>query len=843
MSEKNQEHEPVKTKHTGKTISISGSFYGLIGVVAVVGLLITAFALVTHKTGAHDVSLQQSQTSASLIANRLSSIIAGKQEMVRLIANDPVNAELLATKDFTALEARASHLEKQSMDIIRVRFLPPEHHDRDNDPVIPLTFSSLDLAHRAEKSIEMPAAEIHSPNTDKQHLALAAAVRQPGGKLVGVMHVAFSSSLISNLINSIRPETANVLLQQSSGKKMLEIARSPGFSADSGDNQSLDIKNTIWTLVYQPVASGLGGLNVVIAILVGVLIAAVMAFLKMMQLKKAMQVDMESIVRIVDNKVSGKNTAQLGNYALKESQETIKYLAQLNFSAAEKTPAKRVPEKDVSELQKKADAEEQENKPVFPSKVSQQSESHASLDDIDSSDIAAEIFREYDIRGVVGDTLNLEHAYVIGKAIGSMAIDKGETSMLIARDGRVSSKDLASTLVRGLMESGISVIDLGMVPTPVMYFGTHFLSAASGVMVTGSHNPASYNGFKVVINGETLKGDEIQLLYQRILSGSFVHGEGSRDDQDILPDYLEKIGSDVQLLRPMNVVLDCGSGVASVAARMLFEALGCDVTTLYCDVDGKFPHHHPDPGNPENMQDLVKAVKENNADLGIAFDGDGDRIGVVDSSGKIIMPDRILMLLAADVLLRNPGADIIYDVKSTKNLASQVLASGGRPIMWKSGHSLMKAKIRETGALLAGELSGHIFFQERWYGFDDALYAGARLLEVISGDGRESADIFAELPDAINTPELSLAVTEGMQHSIMEKLIQAGSKAFPNAKIVDIDGIRAEYPGAWGLIRASNTTPALVFRFEADSEEAMEKVQEIFRTVIKTVLPNSNIPF
>ena len=540
------------------------------------------------------------------------------------------------------------------------------------------------------------------------------------------------------------------------------------------------------------------------------------------------------MLEIVENKLAGIQKNLFTNFALEENKDTIKQLSQIETTA--------VGAKQKSVKAPKAEGEE-DSAPAFPSKVSQSEGESANVEDISGANISEEIFRKYDIRGVVGDTLSLEHAYVIGKAIGSLAYDRGETDMLVARDGRISSKDLSSTLIRGICESGINVVDLGLMPTPVMYFGTNFLSAKSGVMVTGSHNPPDYNGFKIVIGGNALSGEDIEGLHARIVTGRFNSGEGSRDELDISADYVNRISEDVQLLKPMKVVLDCGHGAASVLARTLFEALGCEVISQYCEVDGNFPAHHPDPGQEENMAELVNAVVEEHADLGIAFDGDGDRLGIVDSSGNIIKPDRVLMILAGDVLLRNPGADVLYDVKSTKLLASHILSSGGRPIMWKSGHSLMKAKMKETGALLGGEFSGHIFFTERWYGFDDALYAAARLLEVVSGDGRSSADMFAEIPDTINTPELHVSVAEGMQHTIMEKLAGATEKAFPNAKITDIDGIRAEYTGAWGLIRASNTTPHLVLRFEADNNEAMEKVQEVFRTVIKAVLPTAEIPF
>jgi len=454
-----------------------------------------------------------------------------------------------------------------------------------------------------------------------------------------------------------------------------------------------------------------------------------------------------------------------------------------------------------------------------------------------------EIFRAYDIRGMAGKTLNEALMQQLGRAVGSEAQTKGQQTVIVGRDGRNSSPALCEALCKGLTESGREVLDLGVVPTPVLYFATHFLGSNSGVMVTGSHNPPEYNGLKIVIGGEALYGEQIQALRQRIEEGNLISGSGTMKEQDLVPDYISRITEDVQLLNPLKIVLDCGNGAASVVAPSLFRALGCEVTDLYCNLDGNFPNHHPDPCNPRNLQALIKKIAETGADLGVAFDGDGDRLGIVDSSGKIIWPDRVLILLARDVLLRNPGVDIIYDVKSTRHLAREILANGGRPIMWKSGHSLMKAKLRETGALLGGEMTGHFYFNERWYGFDDALYACARLLEVLSPDAGQmsTAEIFSELPEGVATPELSLITPEGESAGVMQRLTAHG--VFPDAKLIDIDGIRAEFSDGWGLVRASNTEPSLKFRFEADNSASLERIQTLFREQLLDVAPGLNPPF
>ncbi|MCU7960664.1 MAG: phosphomannomutase/phosphoglucomutase [gamma proteobacterium symbiont of Bathyaustriella thionipta] len=455
--------------------------------------------------------------------------------------------------------------------------------------------------------------------------------------------------------------------------------------------------------------------------------------------------------------------------------------------------------------------------------------------------LPAEIFRTYDIRGVVGESLTPEVVYELGRAIGSEAFDRGEQTLVVARDGRLSGPDLLESLIEGLTDTGRDVIDLGQVPTPLMYFATHFLNANSGVMLTGSHNPANYNGLKIVLRGETLSGEAIQDLRNRVANGEIYSGDGTATEQDLRSDYVSRVNEDVHVSRPLKVVIDCGNGVAGAIAPTLFRSLGCEVSELFCEVDGRFPNHHPDPSKPENLQSLILAVESEEADIGLAFDGDGDRLGVVDSKGKIIWPDRLLIALAEDVLMRQPGADIIYDVKCTRHLASEILKSGGRPIMWKTGHSLIKSKMRETGALLAGEMSGHIFFKERWYGFDDALYAAARLLEILSNDGRSSAEMFAEIPDSCVTPELTLSMKEGENIELMHKLLAHAS--LPESKVIDIDGLRAEFEEGWGLVRASNTTPSLVFRFEADSGEELEKVKDVFRHLIEEVQPGLKLPF
>jgi len=463
------------------------------------------------------------------------------------------------------------------------------------------------------------------------------------------------------------------------------------------------------------------------------------------------------------------------------------------------------------------------------------------LVDSPKSSLPAEIFKAYDIRGVVGKTLTPAIVERIGQAIGSEARARNHPRVVVGRDGRLSGPDLVAALARGLMAAGCDVIDIGMVPTPVVYFATHSLETHTGVAVTGSHNPPDYNGLKMVIAGVTLSGEAIQALRARIENNNLATGNGKLTQHDVRGTYLDRIAGDVKLGRKMKIAVDCGNGVAGELAPQLFRRLGCDVTELFCQVDGSFPNHHPDPAKPENLKDLIAEVTRGGYDVGLAFDGDGDRCGVISPDGSIIWPDRQMILYARDVLSRNPGAEIIYDVKCSRLLEAEIRKAGGKPTMWKTGHSFIKAKLKESGALLAGEMSGHTFFKERWYGFDDGLYTGARLLELLSRDKRNPAEIFNDLPNSLNTPELNIKFTEGEHFQVMQALQKAAS--FPDAKVTTIDGLRVDFADGFGLVRASNTTPVLVLRFEGDNPQAIERIQQRFRSLIEQVRPGIKLPF
>ena len=448
-------------------------------------------------------------------------------------------------------------------------------------------------------------------------------------------------------------------------------------------------------------------------------------------------------------------------------------------------------------------------------------------------DISSSIFKAYDIRGIVEKELTPEVVKLIGMAIGSESIAQGERGIVVGRDGRLTGPMLSESLISGLIESGCHVVDIGMVPTPLVYFATYTKGASSGVMVTGSHNPPEYNGFKIMIAGETLSADKIQNLYSRILNQEFSSGSGSSTSINIDQDYMDTIKSDISLDRELNIVVDCGNGVAGNIAPKLFESLGAKVTKLFCLVDGRFPNHHPDPSNPENLEDLIKEVIDTGADLGLAFDGDGDRLGLVDNNGNVIWADRQMILYARDVLSRKPGAKIIFDVKCSSLLPKDISEHGGEPIMSRTGHSFIKNKLKETDAELGGEMSGHIFFKDRWYGFDDAIYTGARLLEIISKTDKTCAEVFAELPSSVSTPEINIHFDkQGQQYDAMEALSK--NVDFPGAEINTLDGVRVDYENCWGLVRASNTTPCLVLRFEGSDKEALNSIKSQFKDWLET---------
>ncbi|AFU99712.1 phosphomannomutase/phosphoglucomutase [Simiduia agarivorans] len=474
--------------------------------------------------------------------------------------------------------------------------------------------------------------------------------------------------------------------------------------------------------------------------------------------------------------------------------------------------------------------------------ATQESPAAPQVAEVEEDDGLSTIFRAYDIRGVVGQALTPAFAESLGRALGTEALEQGESTLFVGRDGRIHSEELSINLVNGILSTGCNVINLGLIPSPLLYYACLTNNASqSGVIVTASHNPGEYNGFKMVIGGKTLTNDAIKALYTRIKREQFRQGAGVEQHENIADDYVERIFSDVALAADVKLVIDAGNGATGDIAPRLFEELGCFVETLYCDIDGRFPNHNPDPSRPENLKALIAKVKSTNADLGVAFDGDGDRLTVVTPKGQIIWPDRLLMLFARDIVSRNPGADVLFDVKSTRQLNSLITSYGGRPIMWKTGHSNMKQKMAETGALLGGELSGHIFIKDRWYGFDDGMYATARLLEIMTLRDQDIDSIFEAFPSQPSTPEILVPIDEHRKFDVINKLVAQGN--FQGGKLTTIDGLRVDFAKGWGLARASNTQPALTLRFEGDNEETLAQLQALFKRELKKVDPNLELGF
>ncbi|MES9970118.1 MAG: phosphomannomutase/phosphoglucomutase [Candidatus Thiodiazotropha sp.] len=815
--------------------------YWLLGVIAllVVTAAVWAYLVYQNLTSTQASHKQQVESTAQLLAGSISSVLQQRMAQIQGLARQPGLGDYFDAFNEVELPAEQTRLARLVPDALRLRLLPKGFNDPDTNEMPNMGYASLLLLRKAEESDSVLPAELHQFGTPHQHIAIAGSISSDQvGDVAGIMHVAYSTDMLKELIGKLENLHGRIEVQQALSDKDPLVIVGKGEKPAAGTNADglIPIKGTIWQVAHW---GGTGfqfnpmdNLLLVAPGLVLFLITALLLLRLSQQMTNALKRDQQTILSLVEALVVGRppraQPAQLGD--LQSTLEVMEHqIKEFRASQVEKSKSKRVMTAGDSGMGINID--EVVAKP--PVDIPLDSSAHV--------DIPASIFRAYDIRGIVGETLTEEIVTLLGQGYGSEIFEKGYQSVVVARDTRNSSERLQSALIQGLQASGRDVIDIGMVPTPLLYYAVHEMDAECGVMVTGSHNPLQYNGLKMVTGGNSPNQDEIQDLRRHIDAGQLLQGEGSFDSQEVVNDYIERVISDTRLGQPLKVVVECGNGAASVVAPELYRQLGCEVVELYCSPAGDFPNHHPDPGDPKNMQDLQKAVVEHQAALGIAFDGDGDRIGVVDSSGKLIWPDRLLMYLAIDILTREPGGDIIYDVKCTRHLANIVLSNGGRPLMWKSGHSMMKAKMKETHALLAGEFSGHILFAERWYGFDDGIYVGARLLEILSLDYRTSAEVFAELPESLSTPEYTLPMEEGEAQKVMAAIEKLPD--LPGARMVKIDGLRAEFERGWGLVRASNTTPALLFRFEANSEEDLEQVQSIFRDMLTQVDPNLQPPF
>ena len=752
----------------------------------------------------------------------------------------------------------------------------------DPQACIPITFATLTSLRQAKKEGSAPIAVMHADNAD-DYLLMTRSIKNAQEKVVGVLAMALDTRVVDQLLQPQFGNEGYVELRQ--GTKAVTTLTMQG-DRQWRQGQPLyqqRIADSHWHIAYWPAKSVKSNSYLVVAGIVLLLVLLMWLFREQSQ-RFVLNHDISQLRHLL---------ADLSNNALKPTYpmvmsemgvvvDDIQTLAQALPIAKTTKPKTTKPKTTVDKsaspqaLQPQApelqESEPQAPEPQAPELQAPELELQAleldlqtpeGLVDIEAPAISVDeaplefiidtpsptielspsIFKAYDIRGIVGETLDEQAFRTIGQAIGSEALDQAQSRLVVGRDGRLSSESLSIALIEGILASGCEVTDIGQVSTPVLNFACEHLHTGSGVMVTASHNPANYNGLKIVIAGQPVFGAKLQQLYQRILQGKLLSGQGSHTTADLIDDYIARVASDIQLARPLKVVVDCGNGVGGLVVPRLLTKLGCEVVELYCDVDGEFPNHHPNPSEPTNLQDLILAVRDSGAALGLAFDGDGDRLGVVDQKGNIIWSDRLMILFAQDILSRLPGALVIYDVKCSSLLEDAILGAGGEALMSPSGYAVIRDNMQETGAILGGEMSGHIFFKDRWFSFDDASYTACRLLELLARDPleRSSSDVFAEIPDRESTPEIWIEMNETDSKNFVQQF--AAEADFPDAKIVTTDGVRADYPTGWGLVRASNTVPGLILRFEAGTPENLQEIQQQFKQQMLHIKPTITLPF
>ena len=845
----------------------------LLGVVLFVVAAAILLAAVWFAQGAADqerTAAQQREavTGAGMAARQLGAAMSRERAQLELLATRPelVAAAAAGNMDWLA----ESGLQAQFPGAMRLVLLPRGWNQADPGAEPPIGFALLDMLRSAERTGEAPSPEAHLLGRPLAHVNFVQPV-VADGEVRATLVLTYPVAWVQQ-----------ALALPASGAGQLAVVQTPvdGESAEvvsvggvvvGGGEHIQTIPGAGWRLRYSapPAARVFDPLTDTWFLTitgVALVLLAISIWLVMASLRRHLLADSREWASVAQEAAAG-SVRPDHPMRLKESgvvlQETLAGLSRPKGEAAAAPPsakpaagggARKAPRSaasasfdDPDDLLSGLEVDENvspEDLESFrsPARAQAQPATPQKTEKETAVFVEPSLFRAYDIRGVVGSGgLSVESVRAIGRAIGSEAAARDCAQIVVGRDGRLSSPELADALIDGLCATGREVIDIGRVPTPVTYFATYHLQTGSGVEVTGSHNPPDYNGLKIMLGGETLSGSAIADLHRRITEGDLVDGKGTARRQDVLIDYVDRIAGDVTLHRPLKVVVDCGNGVAGEVGPLVLRSLGCEVRELYCDIDGTFPNHHPDPSDPANLVDLIAAVREDGADVGLAFDGDGDRLGVVDANGKIIWPDRQMMLFAMDILSRQPGADIIFDVKCSAHLARIITDNAGVPVMWRTGHSLIKAKLKESGAPLAGEMSGHIFFNDRWDGFDDGIYAAARLLEILSMDPRSSSEIFAELPETVSTPEIKVHLQEGEPPRVIEALVARAR--FPEARVTTIDGLRVDFPDGWGLVRASNTTPCLVLRFEADTQAALDRIRDEFRSMITAVRPDLNPDF
>ncbi|NWA04892.1 phosphomannomutase/phosphoglucomutase [Pseudomonas gingeri] len=805
--------------------------------------------------------LQLAQTGGAVVASTLAQATTDLIAQTDAAALNPALLKALQSQNADTVKAAEDSLRYMN-GLVDVQLNLRDAAQPVTDRAAPLNFSALDLIRRAERGTRPPP---EAYKVGQRWLVYSVATLGETTDARGTLLLVFDLQRLLKAFGNWHPDSGSLQLTQSILGSPEQVLDQRGNAA-SGDSYPFSTNNTNWALKFSPGPAFQFGypISTYGLMLLTMLVVLGSTALAIRLTHKRLQDRLDGDARQLEqlfHELSGGKAVKAFSLSLPALNGLAQDLARFSLRNGQPAAAANNPGIDPGSTTSSAPAPIQTVTPgaewidpLF------QDTDILDIDILDENQdflrtehplamnsitrtaptFPDSIFRAYDIRGTIPETLTAETAYWIGRAIGSQSLAQGEPNVCVGRDGRLSGPELVRQLIQGLHDSGCHVSDVGLVPTPALYYAANVLAGKSGVMLTGSHNPSNYNGFKIVIAGDTLANEQIQALHTRLKTNDLSSGKGSIEKVDILDRYFQQIREDIVLAKKLKVVVDCGNGAAGVIAPQLIEALGCEVIPLFCDVDGNFPNHHPDPGKPENLEDLIAKVKETNADLGLAFDGDGDRVGVVTNTGNIVFPDRLLMLFAKDVVSRNPGADIIFDVKCTRRLTPLIQEYGGRPVMWKTGHSLIKKKMKQSGALLAGEMSGHIFFKERWFGFDDGIYSAARLLEILSQEKSSAEELFATFPNDISTPEININVTDESKFSIIEALHDA---QWGDANLTTIDGVRVDYPKGWGLVRASNTTPVLVLRFEADTEAELQRIKDVFHAQLKRVAPDLQLPF
>jgi len=773
----------------------------------------------------------QARSAAQALAGRVSGQVRAYQEVLEVITRFASVHKALDEKDAQGLVRSAAALQRLTPDAIELRLFPLERVQTDSSGRLPLTFAGVDMVTRALRGEQVPV-EVHQLEGAQPYLAVAQAVRRDG-EIMGAILAAWPLQDLDQLAKSFAGEIAELsLMQGGAGGIGIAASATAGFESDSA---RVSVDGTRWEVFHRPVADGFSGPGVLlwVLLLAGVVVVLLVIFLVRQVLAGYLASDMRTLVTLGEAIAGGEKTGLASRATVAISREPIHRMAELLRQPATRKNAKPVAASPAAGG-READAPEG-GASAAAKPVDYESAAHPPVEAPES------VFRAYDIRGMADTELTAEVAEGLGWAFAGLAATQDVSTVYVAHDARLSSPELYEAVCAGLAASGMRVMELGLAPAALIYFAMHRDPNAGAVLVTGSHNPPEYNGFKLYLRTEPVQGAGLRDLCLRMQQGGGLVLPGSREAHDPRQEYLAAVIQEISLTRPLRVVVDGGNGAAGELACEVLTILGCEAIPLFCEPDGSFPNHHPDPSIAENLEALSHEVTSRGADLGIALDGDGDRIGLVDDQGEVVAPEHALMFLAGDILRRHPGSDVIYDVKSSRQLAGFVLAHGGRPIMWRSGHSRMKEKMRETGALLGGEYAGHVYIKERWYGSDDAIYVGARLLEVLADDPRPLHDQVDDLPSSPSSPEYRLPLEEGESGLLMDAI--TANLHFPDARIIDLDGLRVEFPTAWGLVRASNTVPSLTFRFEADDEQELARIMQRFRDVLAQVAPERPLPF